>query len=128
LPANRARSRVAVPHPGAGGLLLRACAATFRDLRHTLITIVVVALGVGASGCDTGSNSDSRYGGGGPGDAGPLDPTPEKLDGSESTEFEADDIERAEGASEAVKDYCSDAVSEAQELGCLSHVEESDVP
>jgi len=57
-----------------------------------------------------------------------IDLTPEKLDGSESFEFESDDIERAENASEAVRDYCAGAVSEAQEVGCLSHVDESDIP
>jgi len=57
-----------------------------------------------------------------------VDPTPEKLDGTPSMEFEADDIERAENASDAVAEYCAGAVSEAQEVGCLSHVDESDIP
>lgn len=57
-----------------------------------------------------------------------VDPTPEKLDGTSSMEFEADDIERAENASDAVAEYCAGAVSEAQEVGCLSHVDESDIP
>ena len=30
--------------------------------------------------------------------------------------------------SDAVKDYCADAVSEAQRLGCESHVEDQDLP
>lgn len=51
-----------------------------------------------------------------------------KLDGTESQEFEADDIARAEAASPAVQDYCAGAVSEAQEAGCLGHVEESEIP
>ena len=76
--------------------------------KRQLIAIVLLALCIVASACDTGS--DSRYRGGGRDDAGQLDPTPEKLDGSESTEFKAEDIERADGASEAVKGYCSDAV------------------
>lgn len=59
---------------------------------------------------------------------GEVDPTPQKLDGTSSYEFEADDIERAENASDAVAEYCSGAVSEAQEIGCLSHVDESDIP
>ena len=42
-----------------------------------------------------------------------IDPTPERLDGSSSQEFEPEDIERAENASDEVKEYCSDAVSEA---------------
>ena len=58
----------------------------------------------------------------------PVDPTPEKLDGTPSSEFEQDDIDRAEGASDAVKEYCADSVSEAQQVGCESHVTESDIP
>ena len=58
----------------------------------------------------------------------PVDPTPEKLDGTPSSEFEQDDIDRAEGASDAVKEYCAGAVSEAQQAGCESHVTESDIP
>jgi hypothetical protein len=57
-----------------------------------------------------------------------LDPTPEKLDGAPSYEFEQDDLDRAEDASDAVKEYCADAVSEAQRLGCESHVTEEDIP
>lgn len=57
-----------------------------------------------------------------------IDSTPEKLDGSSSYEFEPDDIKRAESASPAVQEYCEGAVSEAQEVGCLSHVDESDIP
>ncbi len=81
----------------------------------------------------TGCNLDSGRGDGGDsrgsssgGDS--IDPTPERLDGSESREFESDDIERARGASEKLKDYCADAVSEAQAVGCLSHVDEGDIP
>ena len=57
-----------------------------------------------------------------------VDPTPEKLDGAPSYEFEAADIERADNASDAVREYCAGTVSEAQEVGCLSHVDESDIP
>lgn len=57
-----------------------------------------------------------------------INPTPEKLDGTDSYEFEPDDIERAEEASLEVREYCEGAVSEAQEVGCLSHVEPSEVP
>ena len=57
-----------------------------------------------------------------------IDPTPETLDGTESQEFERDDPERAKGASDAVKEYCADAVSEAQRLGCEAHVTDADVP
>lgn len=57
-----------------------------------------------------------------------LDTTPTKLDGTESHEFERDDLERAAGASDAVTEYCADAVPEAQRLGCESHVTDADVP
>jgi hypothetical protein len=57
-----------------------------------------------------------------------VDPTPERLDGTASMEFEADDIERAESASAAVEEYCRGASSEAQYVGCLSHVSEDDLP
>lgn len=57
-----------------------------------------------------------------------TDATPEKLDGSESREFEPDDIDRANEASDRVREYCSGAVSEAQRLGCESHVTDDEVP
>lgn len=57
-----------------------------------------------------------------------IDPMPTKLDGTRSTEFEPDDIERARSASDRVREYCAGAVSEAQWVGCLSHVDESDIP
>jgi len=63
---------------------------------------------------------------GGSADGG-LDPTPERLDGSSSYEFEQDDLERAEDASDAVKEYCADAVSEAQRIGCESHVTDEEL-
>jgi hypothetical protein len=57
-----------------------------------------------------------------------VDPTPEDQNGVPSQEFEQDDIDRANNASDRVKQYCSGAVSEAQYVGCLSHVDESDIP
>ena len=57
-----------------------------------------------------------------------VDRTPEKLDGTPSYEFEREDLDAAEGASDAVKDYCSGAVSEAQRLGCESHVTDDELP
>jgi hypothetical protein len=57
-----------------------------------------------------------------------LNPTPQKEDGSYSQEFEPEDIERAEAAPRSVQEYCAGAVSEAQEEGCLSHVDASEVP
>jgi hypothetical protein len=61
-------------------------------------------------------------------DGAAIDSTPEKLDGTESHEFEQDDLDAAAGASDAVKEYCADAVSEAQRLGCESHVTDADLP
>jgi hypothetical protein len=81
------------------------------------LAVVAAALSLGA--CDEyGTTADERG----------VDPTPEKLDGSSSQEFEAEDIGRANSASQAGRDYCSGAVSEAQEVGCLSHADESDIP
>jgi hypothetical protein len=81
--------------------------------------LVILALGIAACGeTERGSYSGGEQ----------IDSTPEKLDGSSSYEFESEDIERAESASPAVQDYCAGAVSEAQEAGCLSHVDESDIP
>ena len=57
-----------------------------------------------------------------------VDTTPEKLDGTESHEFEQEDLDAAARASDAVKAHCADAVSEAQRLGCESHVTDEDLP
>ena len=80
-----------------------------RLVRLSLALLVAFAIG----GCGSGSEIDS---------------TPERIDGSESHEFEPDDIQRAEDADESVKDYCAGAVSEAQRLGCESHVTPDQVP
>jgi len=53
---------------------------------------------------------------------------PLKQDGGRSYEFEQDDYDAADEASPQVEDYCADAVSEAQRLGCESHVRPEDVP
>jgi hypothetical protein len=83
--------------------------------------VALVALVLALAACGETESGSGREGAG-------LDPTPEKLDGSSSYEFEQDDIERAESASSEVQEYCEGAVSEAQELGCLSHVEAGDIP
>ena len=57
-----------------------------------------------------------------------VDPTPEKLDGTPSHEFEQEDLDAAGGASDAVKEYCADAVSEAQRVGCEAHVTDDELP
>ena len=93
-----------------------------------LATLLVSLLLIG---CDSySSEGGSGYSEPPPAESGQagVDPTPEKLDGSESVEFENEDIDQANSASQAVQDYCSGAASEAQEVGCLSHVDESDIP
>lgn len=84
--------------------------------RAVVALAIVVTIGMGGCG-------DSGYGG-----SDNLDPTPEKKDGSSSYEFEQDDIDRAENASNEIEDYCDGAVSEAQRTGCMSHVTEEDIP
>jgi hypothetical protein len=79
------------------------------------VFLIVVAVAV--AGCGSGRGGGSE-----------LDPTPEKIDGSSSYEFEQEDLDAADGASDAVKEYCADAVSEAQRLGCESHVTEDEIP
>jgi hypothetical protein len=81
-------------------------------LRKTSALLLMLGVSVTAAGCGGSS----------------VDPTPEKLDGTPSMEFEQEDIDAAESASPAVKDYCSDAVSEAQRVGCESHVTEDELP
>lgn len=81
--------------------------------RRLCKAVAVILVGLAAAGC---------------GSAAELDPTPEKLDGSSSYEFERDDLDAAEEASDAVKDYCAEAASEAQRLGCESHVTDEDIP
>lgn len=84
-----------------------------------LATLMAVCalVGCGSTADDT-VNRDSQR----------VDPTPEKIDGTPSYEFEEDDIDAAEGASDAVKDYCAGAVSEAQRIGCEAHVTENEIP
>lgn len=79
------------------------------------IAATIVAVTVGGCGSTTGEGSH-------------INSTPIKKNGEPSYEFEPEDIERAEEAPQAVQEYCEGAVSEAQEVGCLSHVEESEVP
>jgi hypothetical protein len=57
-----------------------------------------------------------------------VDSTPQKVDGTESHEFEQEDLDAAAGASDSVKEYCAGAVSEAQRLGCESHVTDDEIP
>lgn len=90
--------------------------ATPSPLRRTAAG---VALALVFAGCASSGTDESKAG---------VDPTPERLDGSSSQEFEPADIERANNASEAVQEYCGGIESEAQRLGCLSHVDESEIP
>jgi hypothetical protein len=78
--------------------------------------VVAILMALALAGCGSGSGGSE------------LDATPEKIDGSPSYEFEQEDLDAAEGASDAVKEYCADAVSEAQRLGCESHVTEDEIP
>lgn len=57
-----------------------------------------------------------------------INPYPVKQNGEPSYEFEPEDIEHAEEADDSVREYCEGAASEAQEVGCLSHVEPWEVP
>jgi hypothetical protein len=106
-------------------LIAASFGSRFTPMRHPALCVALV-LSISVAGC-----GDDGFGGGGGSsskqDSG-IDPTPETLDGSPSQEFEDADIERAEEAPEAVQDYCSGAVSEAQEVGCLSHVDEAEIP
>jgi hypothetical protein len=78
--------------------------------RVSLVSVLVAFPGCGADGSSA------------------IDSTPQKLDGTESHEFEQDDVDAAAGASDAVKDYCADAVSEAQQLECESHLTDDEIP
>lgn len=80
---------------------------------HRTLALLSLVIALGIAGCGSGTSDDSG---------------PRKLDGSRSQEFERDDLERADDASDAVKDYCAGAVSEAQRLGCESHVTDADLP
>lgn len=80
--------------------------------------IAVALILLGGVGCSLG---EEREGAG-------VNPTPTKENGEPSYQFEPEDIERAEEAPESVRRYCEGAVSEAQEVGCLSHVNPSEVP
>jgi hypothetical protein len=86
-----------------------------------LIPIAIVLLLVSITACGEIEGESASSGSS-------IDSTPEKMDGSSSYEFEAEDIERAESASPEVQEYCAGASSEAQEVGCLSHVEANDIP
>jgi hypothetical protein len=85
-----------------------------RPRLHAPVVASLMALAL--AGCGSGGGGSE------------LDATPEKIEGTPSYEFEQEDLDAAEGASDAVKEYCADAVSEAQRLGCESHVTEDEIP
>jgi hypothetical protein len=85
------------------------------------LTLAVVVMAIGFSAC-------GEVAGGSGNESGHVNSTPLKENGEPSREFEEEDIERAEAAPQSVREYCEGAVSEAQEVGCLSHVEASEVP
>jgi hypothetical protein len=87
------------------------------------VLLTLMLAGCGASAEDGGRDFQ------GPADEAPaINPTPKKENGEPSYEFEPSDIERAEEAEQSVREYCEGAVSEAQEVGCLSHVKPNEVP
>ncbi|MCZ7587367.1 MAG: hypothetical protein M5U27_00595 [Gaiella sp.] len=105
--------------------------------------LVLGLLAILVAGCATGSDGDASGGGesslcsgerlagevrGLDDEYAPCDPYPEKSDGTESHEFEQEDIDAAMNASDDVWDYCygDGNKSEAQFMGCLAHVD--DVP
>lgn len=97
-----------VAHCASERLMVNRCMGMNSHRRCTLGLLFVVAFfGAGCGG---------------------VDPTPDRLDGSSSFEFEKDDINRAENAGDAVKEYCAGAVSEAQRIGCESHVRDAEIP
>lgn len=90
-------------------------------LSRSRLLVVLLLLGVSLVGCGASGGSSSDGGGS-------VNSQPEKIDGTPSDEFEQDDIDAANNASDAVKGYCADAVSEAQRIGCESHVTEDEIP
>jgi hypothetical protein len=85
------------------------------------VTLAAVVIAAGFGACGEEAEEPGNEGG-------HIDSTPLKENGESSHEFEEEDIERAEAAPQSVREYCEGAVSEAQEVGCLSHVEASEVP
>lgn len=88
------------------------------------VLTAVFILSFGLAGCANPLEDRSQA----PASQTKASPGPLKVDGTRSTEFEEDDLRRADDASQSVKEYCAGAVSEAQRLGCESHVSESDIP
>lgn len=84
--------------------------------------ILLVALGMVLGGCNAASEETPES------NRPAINPTPLKKNGERSYEFDEEDLERAAQAPQSVQEYCAGAVSEAQEEGCLSHVEASEVP
>jgi hypothetical protein len=77
--------------------------------RLALLIAIATALSLLAAGCGDDENE--------------VDPTPENQSGAPSSEFETEDINRAENADRLVEAYCTGgSASEAQQVGCLSHV------
>lgn len=91
-----------------------------RRLHARFVVVALATLALGGCGGSAGDASNPARG--------TDDATPTKLDGTASHEFEQDDLDAAAAASDAVKDYCADAVSEAQRLGCESHVTDGELP
>ena len=104
----------------------RLC-ALLRRVAPVVLMAVAVLIAAGCGGTDSADSPPEAVQGTDTTPP-PSDPEPETLEGGESQEFEAEDIEAAENASPEVQEYCSGAVSEAQYEGCLSHVTEDEIP
>lgn len=96
-------------------------------MRLVFATVALIGL-LALTGCDSDDPANPPGNGKAKSSAKGVDPTPENQHGIPSGEFEQDDIDAANNASEEVQDYCGGIESEAQRVGCLSHVDESDIP
>lgn len=98
-----------------------------------VVGIVTVGIGFGQLSLACGGNDDVQTGTGPVGTVGAwvnttsVDPTPEDMNGVPSDQFEPDDIQRANDAPLLIDLYCDGVESEAQYVGCLSHVDVWDV-
>lgn len=92
------------------------------------VTLAALVMAVGFGACGEEAEEPGSESGHIGNEGRHIDSTPLKENGEPSHEFEEEDIERAEAAPQSVREYCEGAVSEAQEVGCLSHVEASEVP
>jgi hypothetical protein len=94
-----------------------------------VVGIIAAGIGFGQLSLACGGSDDVQTGTGPMGTVGAwanttsVDPTPENMDGVPSDQFESDDIQRANNAPLLIDLYCDGAISEAQRVGCMSHVQ-----